>query len=76
MNKPQRYTNVVIPHIMVNNASEAIDFYKRAFDATEIFRVTYPDKRVLHAEISIAGSLLMIGDAELPFSDPLTHGTS
>lgn len=77
MNKPQRYANVVIPHIMVENASKAIEFYKRAFEATEVFRVAYPDKRILHAEITIAGSLLMIGDAETPFKDPLAQkGTS
>ena len=40
------------------------DFYRRAFGAVELFRIAHPDGRVLHAELSICGSDVMIGDPD------------
>ncbi len=62
---PDRYRYAVIPHIMVGDAAAAIDFYRRAFGAHEDFRLDGPDGRVLHAEISIGPSVLMLGDASV-----------
>lgn len=74
---PDRYQGAVIPHVMVNNASDAMDFYQQAFGATELFRITKPDGSILHAEMELQGSLFMVGDAEPPFADPLSaQGTS
>ncbi|MGC9382705.1 VOC family protein [Streptomyces sp. MH13] len=60
---PDRYRYAVIPHIMVDDAAAAIDFYQRAFGAREDFRVDAPGGGILHAEITIGRSTLMLGDA-------------
>lgn len=49
--------------IAVNGAADAIEFYKKAFGATELYRLTDPtDGKIGHAEITINGGLLMISD--------------
>ena len=50
------------PYLTLKDASEAIDFYKRAFGAVEIFRMNGPDGKIAHAEIRIGNSPLMLGD--------------
>ena len=60
---PDRYRFAVIPHIMVDDARAAIDFYRRAFGAREDFRIDAPGGGVLHAEITVGSSVLMLGDA-------------
>jgi PhnB protein len=62
--RPDRYRNAIVPHIYVDGASDGIAFYKRAFGAEELFRVARADGRILHAEISICGSVVMIGDPD------------
>ncbi|MFF8269278.1 VOC family protein [Streptomyces sp. NPDC016562] len=62
---PERYRHAVIPHIMVDDAAAAIDFYQRAFGAREDFRLDAPGGGILHAEISIGPSVLMLGDASV-----------
>lgn len=62
---PDRYRYAVIPHIMVDDAAAAIDFYQRAFGAREDFRVDAPGGGILHAEITIGRSALMLGDASV-----------
>ncbi|MFE9923713.1 VOC family protein [Streptomyces sp. NPDC005774] len=60
---PDRYRYAVIPHIMVDDAAAAIDFYQRAFGAREDFRIEAPGGGILHAEITVGRSALMLGDA-------------
>ncbi|MFF1275789.1 VOC family protein [Streptomyces marokkonensis] len=60
---PDRYRYAVIPHIMVDDARAAIDFYQRAFGAHEDFRIDAPGGGILHAEITVGRSTLMLGDA-------------
>jgi PhnB protein len=62
--RPHRYRNAIVPHIYVNGASDAIAFYQRAFGAVELFRIAHSDGKILHAEISICESVLMIGDPD------------
>jgi PhnB protein len=62
--RPARYRNAIVPHIYVDGASEAIAFYKRAFGAVELLRIAHPNGKILHAEISICDSVLMIGDPD------------
>ncbi|MFD8255794.1 VOC family protein [Streptomyces werraensis] len=62
---PARYHYAVVPHIMVDDAAAAIDFYRRAFGAREDFRLEAPGGGVLHAEITIGRSVLMLGDASV-----------
>lgn len=53
----------VNPYLIVQNAAEAIEFYKKAFGAEEIMRSPSPDgKSVMHAEIKIGNSIVMISD--------------
>src|SRR5580693_3043895 len=52
----------VYPYLRVHNASEAIEFYARAFDAKEQFRLTEPSGRIGHAEIKIGPATLMLSD--------------
>jgi PhnB protein len=62
--RPARYRSAVVPHIYVDGASDAIAFYKRAFGAEELFRIAHPDGRILHAEMSICGCVVMMGDPD------------
>jgi PhnB protein len=61
---PPRYRNAVVPHIYIDGAAAAISFYQRAFGAEELFRITRPDGKILHSEIAIAGSTIMLGDPD------------
>lgn len=73
--RPDRYRNAVVPHIYVARAAEAIEFYERAFGAVELFRIAHPDGRILHAELSIHGSVVMLGDPdEKLYGDPRALG--
>lgn len=68
---PETYRNAVIAHIMIDGAAAAMKFYAQAFGAEELFRLAGPDGRIVHAEVSIQGSTIMLGDAEGPlFSAP------
>ena len=61
---PKGY-HTVTPYLIFRSAATAIDFYKKAFGAKEIMRMSGPDGRVAHAEIQIGDSRLMLGD-EMP----------
>ncbi len=50
------------PHLVVRNPPAAIDFYKKAFGAEELMRLTDPSGRVAHAEIKIGDSPIMLAE--------------
>jgi PhnB protein len=50
------------PYLIVKGAAEAIEFYQRAFGATELMRMADPKGRVGHAEIRIGDSVIMLAD--------------
>ena len=50
------------PYLVVRDAARAIEFYKTAFGATELFRLTEPQGKIGHAELTIRDSLLMLAD--------------
>jgi uncharacterized glyoxalase superfamily protein PhnB len=53
----------LIPHLVCNRCSEAIEFYKKAFGAEEVGRVPAPDgKRIMHAAIRIGKSFVFLVD--------------
>ena len=57
--------HTLTPHLVVRGAADAIEFYRRAFGAEELFRMTGPDGRsVLHAEIRIGDSIVMISEED------------
>jgi PhnB protein len=64
--------NAMTPYLSCANAAEMIDFYKKAFGATEKFRLTQPDGRIGHAEITIGSASLMLADEfpEMGFLSP------
>jgi PhnB protein len=59
----------VTPYLVVDDASEAIEFYERAFGAQETFCLRDPRGRVMHAEVRIGDSPLMLaeGSPDYPF---------
>ena len=55
--------HTLTPYLVIKGASEAIEFYKRAFGAQEKVRMPGPDgKSVMHAELKIGDSPLMLAD--------------
>ena len=64
----------VIAHLVVRDAAAAIDFYRRAFGARELYRLTEPGGKVGHAELAIGVSRFMLAD-EYPDFGALSAGT-
>ena len=66
----------VYPYLRVRDAGRALDFYKQAFGAEELFRLTEPSGRIGHAEIKIGGTTLMLADEypEMNIVGPQTLG--
>jgi PhnB protein len=54
--------HAVTPYLIVKDAAAAIEFYKRAFGAVELFRMPQPDGRIGHAELRIGDSPVMLAD--------------
>ena len=52
----------VLPHLIVDDAAAAIDFYVKAFGAVEVGRVPGPDGKLVHAALAINGSTVMLND--------------
>jgi PhnB protein len=59
-----------IPYLAVDDAAEAIEYYKKAFGAKERVRMPMPDGKVGHAELEIGQSLIMLSD---PFPQGATR---
>ena len=58
---PEGY-HTITPYLVVKGAAKAIDFYKKAFGATELFRMEGPNNTVAHAELQIGDSRIMMAD--------------
>ncbi len=72
---PDGYHSVT-PYLVMRDAARAIDFYKQALGATEIFRFSAPDGKIGHAEIKVGDSVIMLAD-EMPdmgYRGPQTLG--
>jgi uncharacterized glyoxalase superfamily protein PhnB len=59
--KPEGHSSLS-PYLMVNEAQRVIDFLKAAFGATEMRRFAAPDGRVMHAEMRIDDSVVMLAE--------------
>jgi PhnB protein len=75
--KPDAYHSVT-PYLSIKGAAEAIEFYKRGFGATELFRLVAPSGEIGHAEIKIGDSPIMLADQceEGAFRSPQSLGGS
>lgn len=60
--KPSGY-NSVSPYLVVNGAQKMIDLLKNVFDAKELRRYAAPDGHIVHAEVRIDDSVIMMADA-------------
>ncbi len=72
---PQGY-HTVTPNIVVDNTVKALEFYKQAFDAEETVRMPGPGGSIMHAEIRIGDSVIMLGDEmpEMHAKSPKAYG--
>ena len=52
----------VTPYLVVKDARVALEFYRRAFDAAEVYRIEVPGGPIAYAEIQIGDSRIMLGD--------------
>jgi PhnB protein len=64
---PEGY-HTVTPYLAVDDAAEAIEYYKKAFGAKERVRMEAPGDKIGHAELEIGDSLVMLSDALPQFS--------
>jgi PhnB protein len=58
---PEGY-HTLTPYLAVEDAAEAIEYYKKAFGAEELFRMDGPEGKIGHAELQIGDSKVMISD--------------
>lgn len=58
---PEGYEGAT-PYLCCKDAAEVLEFYKKAFAAKEVMRLTMPDGKVGHAEVQIAGGKIMLSD--------------
>ena len=74
---PEGY-HAVTPYLIIKGAAAALEFYKKAFGATELFRMAQPDGKIGHAELQIGDSRVMLADEypEMKYVSPQTLGGS
>ena len=58
---PEGY-HAITPYLVCRNADRAIEFYKQAFSAAELFRMPGPSGKLAHAELKIGDSMLFLCD--------------
>jgi PhnB protein len=68
--------HTVTPYLIITGAAKALDFYKRAFGAKEVLRMDGPGGKVMHAEIRIGDSHIMLADEvpQMGFRSPTSIG--
>lgn len=66
----------VTPQLILDNAAEAIDWYKKGLGADEKGRAVGPDGKILHAELRIGNSIIMVNDAMMGAKGPKALGGS
>ena len=72
---PDGYHSVT-PYLIVRGAAQAIEFYKKAFGATELMRFPGPNGTVAHAELKIGDSPIMLADEGPEHKSPQSVGES
>jgi uncharacterized glyoxalase superfamily protein PhnB len=59
--------HTVTPYLVVQGAAKVIDFLKQAFGAQEIYRSAKPDGTIMHTQVRVGDSFIMLGDAGGPW---------
>ena len=72
---PEGYSTVT-PQLTIDQCAQAIDWYKTALGAEDLGRATGPDGKILHAEIRIGNSRIMVNDPMMGSRDPKALGGS
>ena len=54
--------HTMTPGLTVRDAARAIEFYQKAFNAQQLFRMDGPDGKIMHAELKIGNSIFMLGE--------------
>jgi len=68
--------HTVTPHLVLDNAAQALDWYKKALGAEEVNRAVGPDGKIMHAELRIGDSRIMMNDAMMGGKGPKAIGGS
>ena len=68
--------HTVTPQLTLDNAAQAIDWYKKGLGAEEVSRAVGPDGKILHAELRIGNSRIMLNDALMGGKGPKAFGGS
>src|SRR5690349_9336602 len=68
--------HTVTPHLIMDDAASALDWYKKALGATEVVRAPGPDGKIIHAEIRIGNSPIMLNDPMMGGKGPKALGGS
>jgi len=70
--------HTLTPYLSIRGAANAMEFYKKAFGASERMRMTQPDGRIGHAELQIGDSCVMLADEfpDMDFRGPHSVGGS
>jgi PhnB protein len=69
--------HTVTPQLTCDNAARALDWYKKALGAEEVARAVGPEGKIMHAEVRVGDSLIMLNDTMGPDSkSPRTCGGS
>ena len=72
---PEGY-HTITPQLTLDNAAQAIDWYKKALGAEEISRSAGPDGKIMHAEVKIGNSRVMLNDVMMGQKGPQAFGGS
>jgi uncharacterized glyoxalase superfamily protein PhnB len=68
--------HTITPQLTLDNAAQAIDWYKKALGAEEKMRAPGPDGKIMHAEMSIGNSVIMLNDVMMDAKGPKALGGS
>ena len=68
--------HTLTPQLMLDNAAQTIDWYKRALGVQEVSRFVGPDGKIMHAELKIGDSRFMVGEVMQGQKGPKALGSS
>ena len=68
--------HTITPQLTLDNAAQTIDWYKKALGAVEVSRAVGPDGKVMHAELKIGDSRIMVNDVMMGGKGPQAFGGS